>query len=478
MKTVLFKAVLLNLIAVVILSCSLFAQESDKFIGIWQGKLQIQTVELRIVFHISKENEEFIVKLDSPDQGVRGIPVTEVKIEGDSFRFDIESVMGHYTGFYDNEHVQLNGTWNQMTLSLPLILNKTDEIEKPKRPQTPQPPFPYKEEEVIYENKEADITLAGTLTLPDGEGPFPAAILITGSGQQDRDETIFEHKPFWVIADYLTRRGIAVLRVDDRGIGGSTGDFSKSTTEDFASDVIAGINYLLSRKEIDNKKIGLIGHSEGGIIAPMVAAKTDNVAFIVMLAGTALTGEEILLLQSELISVASGVPPNIIERIMTINKQLYSDVKRSGDVVVAERRTRESIIRFRDELTEEEKNIPMFSEEYLNSQIKTILSPWFRYFLTYDPRPTLEKITVPILALYGEKDLQVPPKQNLTELEKIFSADPIRKYKIMELEGLNHLFQKAETGTPNEYGLIEETFSPDALKIIGDWIEEILIETD
>lgn len=476
MKAVLCRIVLIKLVALVILSCSLFAQESDKFIGIWQGKLQIQTTELTIIFHINKEKDEYLVTLDSPDQGVRGIPASEVKIEGDNFRFDVESIMGHYIGNFDNENNQLNGTWNQMTLSLPLILSKTDVIKKPKRPQTPQPPFPYKEEEVSYENNDSEIILAGTLTIPEGTSPFPAVILITGSGQQDRDETIFEHKPFFVISDYLTRRGVAVLRVDDRGVGGSTGDFSKSTTEDFASDVLAGINYLISREEIDKNKIGLIGHSEGGIISILAAEQSEDISFIVMLAGPVLTGEEILLLQTELISVASGIPPNIIEKVKTLNKQLYSDIKNSGDMVVAERRIRESIIRFRDDLTEDEKNIPMFSEEYLTSQIKILLSPWFRFFLTYDPRPALENISVPILALFGEKDLQVPPKENIAELEKIFQADPVRKYKIVELEGLNHLFQKSKTGSPNEYGLIEETFSPAALKIIGDWIEENIIE--
>jgi pimeloyl-ACP methyl ester carboxylesterase len=263
--------------------------------GNWEGTLKAGPLELRLAFHVTKGKAgAFRATFDSLDQGATGLPVEEAKQDGKAVTFTLKSLSASFEGKLDEAEATIAGTFKQAGAEFPLTLKRVDKVSMPRRPQTPKVPFPYREEAVRVENREGKATLAGTLTVPPGKGPFPAAILISGSGSQDRDETIFGHKPFLVLADALTRRGVAVLRVDDRGVGQSTGGVLDSTSEDMAGDVRAELAFLRSRPEIDPKRIGLIGHSEGGLIAPMVAAKDHEVAFIVLLAGTALPGEEIL----------------------------------------------------------------------------------------------------------------------------------------------------------------------------------------
>jgi len=307
------------------------------------------------------------------------------------------------------------------------------------------------------------------LTLPYLKGPFPAALLISGSGAQDRDETALGHKPFLVLADYLTHRGIAILRVDDRGVGGSTGDFAQATSEDFAGDVLAGVEYLKSQKEIDPQKIGLIGHSEGGIIAPMVAAQSPpDVAFIVMMAGTGLNGEQVLYLQGALLARANGASEETIDKLGVLQERIYAVLKQEKDDDAAAEKLREIFADAQLQLSKEEKEKMLFG-----SFVKVIkIIPWYRYLLTFDPRPTLMTVKCPVLAINGEKDLQVPPKENLYAIEEALKTGGNKDYTVKELPGLNHLFQTAETGAVSEYAEIEETISPTALKVIGDWIRE------
>ena len=324
--------------------------------------------------------------------------------------------------------------------------------------------------------KKVEITLAGTLTLPESGGPFPAVLLITGSGPQDRDETVAGHKPFWIIADYLTRQGIAVLRVDDRGTGKSTGFFKGATSGDFATDVLAGVAYLKSRKEINPRQIGLVGHSEGGLIAPMVAVQSDDVAFIVLLAGPGVDGSQILLMQGALISRAGGTSEALIKQSRNYSKRMHEIVKAEPNNERAEKKIREmhaaSRAALSEELKKETRELAPDLEAQLNMTIKQILTPWFRYFLIYDPRPALRKVNCPVLAINGEKDLQVPSKENLAAMEQALKAGSnTDDYTLKELPDLNHLFQHAKTGAPTEYSKIEETFAPEALKIMGDWIK-------
>jgi len=441
--------------------------------GIWEGKLKVPGTELRIVFKISKNPEGTLTAtLDSPDQGVTGIPVEEVIFENNTLRLEVKSAGAVFEGKVSEDFLVIEGEWKQSGGTFPLTVNRVDKAVEILRPQVPKKPYPYIEEEVAYENKEAGITLAGTLTLPSGKGPSPVVLLISGSGPQDRNETIYNHRPFLVLADYLTRQGIAVLRVDDRGVGESTGDFSQATSEDFASDVLAGIEYLKTRKEINPEQIGLIGHSEGGLIAPMVAVKSPDVAFIILMAGTGLTGEEILYLQGALISRAMGVSEKDIAKNRQFNEKIFSLIKEEKDEKTIEEKLRQMFMDDWAELNDEEKSRIGDPEVFLRAQLQSLLSPWLKFFLTYDPKPTLNKVKCPVLAINGEKDLQVPPKENLSAIEEALKVGGNQNYTIKELPGLNHLFQTAQTGLPAEYAKIEETISPVALKIISDWILE------
>jgi len=442
--------------------------------GIWMGNLTVPGgLQLRIVFNISTNPDGSInASMDSPDQGVSGIPVDTVSYKEGNLNLEVKSIGGSFEGVYKESSETIEGEWKQAGSAFPLILNRTEKIPEVQRPQNPVKPYPYTEEEVIYENKEAGIKLAGTLTLPQSEGPFPAVILITGSGQQNRDEEIFGHRPFLVLSDYLTRQGIAVLRVDDRGIGGSTGNFSQATTEDFAGDVLAGVEYLKNRTEINPDQIGLIGHSEGGLIAPMVAVKSPDIAFIVLMAAPGLTGEEILYMQSDLISRAEGVSNETIEQNRALMSRMFSVVKEEENNTIAEEKLREILRAELANPSEQEKANLGDSEAAIDAQVKELSSPWMRFFLTYDPKPTLMRVKCPVLAINGEKDLQVPPKENLHAIDEALRAGGNKDYSVKELPGLNHLFQTAKTGSPTEYARIEETISPTALETIGNWISE------
>ena len=441
--------------------------------GIWEGNLKVPGAELRIVFKILKNPDGILTAtLDSPDQGATGIPVEEVIFKDNTLHLEVKSAGGVFEGKVSEDFLAIEGEWKQSGQALPLTFKRVDKAVEILRPQEPKKPYPYKEEEIIYENKNAKIRLAGTLTLPSENGPFPAVLLITGSGPQDRDEVVSGHRLFLVLADYLTRQGIAVLRVDDRGVGGSTGDFSRATSEDFASDVLAGVEYLKINKEIDHHKIGLIGHSEGGIIAPMVAVKSSDVAFIVLMAGTGLTGEEILYLQGTLIARAMGTSEEDIAKGRQFNEKIFSLIREEKGEEIIEEKLRQMFMADWAELNEEEKSRIGDPEVFLETQLQSLLSPWLKFFLTYDPKPTLSKVKCPVLAINGEKDLQVPPKENLSVIEDALKTGGNQNYTIKEIPNLNHLFQTAQTGVPSEYAKIEETISPVALKIIGDWILE------
>ncbi len=462
------------LILCTIIAAALPAQSfaaDENIAGIWQGTLKVQTIELRIVFHVAADSSgAFKTTMDSPDQGAKGIVVNSTSVSSDSVVFAIYMINGTYEGIRQQGDSLIIGTWKQGSASFPLDLRRVKEIQEARRPQEPKPPFPYDAEDVSFENKNAGITLAGTFTKPKTGAPFTTVLLITGSGPQNRDEELLGHKPFLVLADYLTRRGIAVLRVDDRGVGKSTGVFGTATTVDFAGDVRAGIDYLKTRNDVDAKKIGLIGHSEGGIIAPMVSADSKDVAFIVLMAGTSLTGEKILYMQDSLISLAMGQPPKEVEKDLSEKRAMYSLLKEEHDTTKLQQDLHSIVDK---SLAEDSSLTDKTKEIVIAATMKQLLSPWFRFFLTYDPMPALEKVTCPILALNGSKDMQVPAQANLEGMERAFKTSGSTRATTKLLPGLNHLFQKADTGSPMEYAKIEETMDPEALKTIGDWIEEV-----
>ncbi|MCH8941909.1 MAG: alpha/beta fold hydrolase [Bacteroidetes bacterium] len=473
MKRKLFLFTVLLFVLSVIIPAKIFSQD-DALTGKWIGVLKISGIELHLVFNVSKDANKYKATMDSPDQGTKGIQVDKVTYKKNKVRFDVSIINGFFEGEINKEKNKITGKWKQGDNTIPIFLEKTFKEYKLDRPQEPKEPFPYISEEIIFRNDIDGINLAGTLTLPKGKGPFKAVILITGSGPQNRNEELLGHKPFLIISDYLTRNGIAVLRYDDRGIGKSEGEFPKATTLDFVVDVLSAVQYLKTRKEIDSKKIGLIGHSEGGLIAPIVATKTDDVAFIILLAGPGLPGSDIITMQAELIARVKGETEENIKTGKDFNIKVFKEINTQTDVTELKNTLDNIFSEFYDNLSKEEKEKTGSKKSFL-LRSKTLLTPWFRYFLKYDPRPTLEKVKCPVLALNGEKDLQVPPKENLKEIEIALKKGDNKNFKIVELPGLNHLFQTAKTGSPSEYSKITETFSPKALKIIIEWINKVII---
>jgi uncharacterized protein len=431
--------------------------------GTWQGALETNGMRFRLQLHVSHDTQgNLVAALDSIDQGINGFPATHVSQKDSAVHFDLPAVGGSYEGTLNAAKNAISGTWTQGDNTAALTFQRSDQILQLRRPQTPAKPYPYREVELSFPNSKAGVSLAGTLTVPRGQAPFPAAILLAGSGPLDRDEADDGHRPFLVLADYLTRNGIAVLRYDKRGVGKSTGNYDEATTADFASDAEAALSFLKTRKEIATGKIGLVGHSEGGVIAPMIASHSSDVAWIVMLAGSATKGEETLLLQSDLITRAAGMSDEQIAKSLEFDKQSYLLVRQEND-----RAMRESKL---GELIKVSGLGPAMPPAFLQRQIHWISSPWFRYFLDYDPVPALEKTKCPVLALSGEKDLRVPPKENLPLIKKALEEGGNKDVQVTELPGLNHLFQHCVTGLPTESRAIEETFAPEALQAISEWI--------
>ena len=426
--------------------------------GAWMGTLDTGAIKLRVAFHIVNTENGLTATLDSLDQSSMGM-ATSVTRDGSSLKIEVPIVHGNFEGKISADLSSIDGKWSQGGGTLPLLLKPVKdkgELEL-KRPQNPVKPYPYHDEDVSYENKAQNITLAATLTIPQGKGPFPGVVLITGSGPQDRDESLLGHKPFLVLSDYLTRHGIAVLRADDRGVGKSTGIFAKGTTADFATDAEAGVAYLKTRPEIDPHRIGLVGHSEGGVIAPMVAARNKDVAFIVMMAGTGVPGDQILPAQGEAIEIAMGKSPEQAAKNAANEKEMLRLVETEKDDAVLQKELKEKMA----------GEVP---EAQIGLQISQITSVWFRYFLTYDPATALRKVTCPVLAINGSLDKQVLPSQNLPAIRKALADAGNQHAEVDELPGLNHLFQTAKTGSPTEYSTIEETMSPVALDKMATWI--------
>jgi fermentation-respiration switch protein FrsA (DUF1100 family) len=420
--------------------------------------------------HVSKNDRgEFTSKLDSIDQGANGIPVGVTTVSGNALHLELPNLRAKYDGTLSTDGTEINGTFTQGA-AIPLNFKRVDQLETLKRPQNPKPPFPYQAVDVSYENKAGGVTLAGTLTLPPGDGPFPAAIMITGSGPQDRDETLLGHKPFLVIADYLTRRGIAVLRLDDRGMGKSTGSSTRSTLDDFTGDVLAGASFLKGRKEIDAQHIGVIGHSEGGIVGPLAASRSGDIAFVVMLAGTGVTGEQVLYLQAELVERSVGASDAAIARNREVQKMMIDILKTEKDEKAAAERMRAGWARIKASLTDAERKQVGDSDAAIEAQITGVNTPEMRSFITYDPAEALRRVKAPVLALNGSRDLQVPPQQNLPAIVSALAAGGNPDFTVAELPGLNHLFQECKKCSVGEYGELEETFSPRALEIMGDWL--------
>ncbi len=456
------------LFIILMVSMQMYGQQN--ITGQWNGILNIQGKQLRLVFNINEDSGKLTATMDSPDQGAKGIPVSSVSFENTLLKLEVKSAGISYEGAKGENNV-IKGTFKQSVYSFPLELTK-EKVEKKiiAKPQDPIKPFPYRTEDVSFENKNDGITLAGTLTLPQQEGIYPAVILISGSGPQNRDSELLGHRPFLVISDFLTKNGIAVLRFDDRGTGASSGNFQSATSMDFARDVEAGLAYLRTRKEINSQNVGLVGHSEGGLIAPIVASRSKDVAFIVLLAGPGLPGDQILLLQQELISKASGVSESDIVKAQKENQKAFAIISKATDENQLKTDLTNHIVQILDNDPNPQIPAGITKEEFVNLQVQQLTSPWMRFFITYDPRPTLRKVKCPVLAINGEKDLQVPPKENLSAIQSALKKGKNKRFVIKGLSGLNHLFQECATGAPSEYSIIEQTFSPIALAEMLQWM--------
>jgi pimeloyl-ACP methyl ester carboxylesterase len=430
--------------------------------GHWNGRLKVQGTQLRLVFNITKIDNVVSATMDSPDQGVKGIPTTTTGFENATLKITIANAKIEYEGTLGKDNI-IVGTFKQGGQSFPMNLSK-EIIEKEKlvRPQEPIKPYSYYSEDITFENKKAGIHLAGTLTLPKKDGVFPAVILISGSGPQNRDEELLGHKPFLVLSDFLTKNGIAVLRFDDRGTGKSTGYFKGATTFDFAKDVEYAIEYLQKRKEINKNKIGLIGHSEGGIIAPIIASENENIDFIVLMAGAALRGDKLLLLQKYKIETQMGIHKQLVENNQQIFAGAYEIIlnQRIENELVSDTLSKYFTSKYGTALPDKQKT----------ALINQLSSPWMLNFIRLDPIVYLSKVNCPVLAINGSMDLQVPSKENLEIIEDNFRKNKNTSVKVKELKNLNHLFQECTTGSISEYGQIEQTIAPIALKEILNWI--------
>lgn len=440
------RTLLLLIIGVVTLSA--FAHD---IIGYWKGEV----MSLPIVFHVEEKDGGLSATLDSPMQGAKDIPCESIELKGDSVVIKMPLLQASFKGVFENDENSIRGVFTQ-GVSVPLLLSRTtEEASKLYRPQEPKPPFVYNSREVTFSHD--GITLAGILTTPMWGNRYPAVVLVTGSGAQNRDEEILGHKPFAVIADHLTRAGFAVLRYDDRGVGGSSKGSADDTTLDYATDAIAAIEFLKTQSIIDSARIGVIGHSEGGTIAFICAAqRPDDVAFVVSLGGAVVKGKELMVMQNKMIAEAAGRP---------LSEELEQNVVAVFDAIDSIEDKDKLSLRLK-ELMSKQGNL---SEAEIANQIKHMASPWYSAFIRLNPEEYIKKMKCPILALNGEWDVQVNAQQNLDALKSIYPDAEIKIYS-----GVNHMFQEASSlGQSLNYGAISQTFSPKVLEDIAKWLVKI-----
>lgn len=466
-----------KIIIFVIVLANISNLSAQKITGDWFGVLQVnEDYKLRINFHITEKEGIYTSTMDSPDQGAFGLETNKTTLKDNTLTIVATSMGLTFTATYNNEKDILEGTFLQNGFESPLNMSRIEKkIKKKKRPQEPKD-FPYKVEEVKFKNKPANITLAGTLTMPEHQKFDKVVVLISGSGPQNRDEELapMNHRPFLVLSDWLTRKGIAVLRYDDRGVAESEGDFSKATSADFATDVEAALAYLKSRNEFKKAEIGLIGHSEGGMIAPMVASKNKDVDFVVLMAAPGVPIKQLMLKQTEDISRARGADKKMIKYNLETSENIYDIlIKNKGkNWTEFQNELKESLIQklksYPDSILN--NNSP---EKIAENELKSVQTKWFRYFICFNPQVYLSKLKCPVLALNGTLDIQVNAEQNLKGIEKALKKAKNKNFEIYKAKGMNHLFQKAKTGNVNEYQQIEETINQSVLDKISTWINEL-----
>ncbi len=440
------------------------------YLGQWEGLLGPGVIDLGVIIRFSEQEGALIGHIDIPLQSLENLPLEIREVGPEGITFAIPGIPGDPTFVGSLEGDTLSGDFTQAGSGLSFELTRLAEGEVPTglvRPQEPLPPFPYEQEEEVYLNE--GVELSGTLTLPEGPGPHPAVIMITGSGPQDRDEALAGHKPFLVVADALTRAGFAVLRSDDRGVGGSGGDLAQATFDDLVGDVLSAVALLRSRSDIDPGRVGLFGHSEGGFLAPLAADRSSDVAFVVLMAGPAVSSLEVLKIQNRLIYQLAGADEATIEDQLAYLDDLY-ELMVGGDLAGAEELVRDQVEEQLDMLPAEQRLDPVERQAIIEAQVASVATPAFRSFMLYDPQPVLRRLTVPVLAFYGKLDIQVPAVQSAGRMSGALRVAGNSDYTVEVFDGLNHLMQPAITGAIEEYGQIEITIAPEVLELVIDWL--------
>ncbi|MEV0293085.1 alpha/beta fold hydrolase [Nocardia sp. NPDC050710] len=454
MRTGRLIALTLSIVAAVMVAagCSSDSNPPDPTTGDWHGAIQVpgQPLEVGVTFA-----EDGTATIDIPEQGVRDAQLKDVRSDREAVEFRLADIPGDpmFRGRYESDRI--TGDFTQAGQSFPLTLERGG-IAGTERPQEPKPPFPYQSEDITY--RSGDITVAGTLTRPQGNGPFPAVLMITGSGAQNRDEELMAHKPFLLLADTLTRAGYAVLRTDDRGVGGTGGILETSNYNDLAGDAAAGVSFLRGRPDIDPARVGLFGHSEGGYLAPLVASKPDSgVAFAILMAGPSVPGSDVLVEQTRVIMAANGSAADVIDKQVRDTAEMAAMLK-AGDLAGAKEFAKRA-----NAALPEDQRVP-------ESEAGADITPYFASLVAYDPAPALSSLRIPVLAFYGGKDLQVLAYQNEQPARDLLASDP--DATVYTFPGLNHLMQPTETGKPSEYSTIATTISPEVLTYITGWLTQ------
>ncbi len=462
------------LLSTFIIASSVNAQ--SKFTGYWKGTLNIGQ-EIDIVYTIQEKDGELSASLDIPAQGAKGIQCSGVITDGNNITIEMKMVNGSYEGLLVGSD-NIEGKWNQNGMNLPLKLERFDGDLELVRPQTPKPPYSYNSEDVIYYNKDKSIQYGATITTPKDGKQHPAVILISGSGQQNRDSELFGHKPFAVLADHLTKNGYVVLRVDDRGIGETTGDLKNATSADFATDVLNGVTYLKTRKEVETEKIGLLGHSEGGVIAPLAANQSDDIDFIILAAAPGVQVVQLMTEQNVATLQKAGLNEGTANAYGVLYNGIMYQLAEAESKEIAEQKINEvidnwklhtdkQVVAFTTGITDEASQ-----EKFAAEFIKLYDNAWMQYFISYDPLPVLKNLDCKVLALNGTNDIQVLSKSNLEGIEFALKQSNATTYKIVEVDGANHLFQNCDKCTVAEYGQLEQTIMPEVLDIITNWLNE------
>ena len=462
-----------NIFFILFILFALGVKAQNKFCGTWQGYFLLEKIEFLMVLDIHEEDDKLKAVMHIPQQMLLDYKSIKVITKNDSFYLKANALRAEYVAFLDND--TLRGIWSQMGEDYIINLGLTPEVEafRIRRPQTPKEPYPYYSENIKFQNKKAKIWLAGTLTLPDTLHNWPVVILVSGSGAQNRDEELLQHKPFLLIADYFARNGIGVLRFDDRGVGESEGKFSEANTFDFASDAEAAIKFLKKQPFVNKEEIGLIGHSEGGIIA-MILGSNKDLLFAISMAGVGIPCDLLLVMQQDKMYEGYGSSDEMREVLWNFNTKMYSIIQTEKEALAIRNGIEELLKETTEGLSEEEIKEYGLVDSYILALLAQAGTPWFKTFISINPAKYISKIKCHFLAINGNKDRQVPAEENINAIRDHIKLkkNQITEYKIFE--GLNHLFQSCESGMPSEYAMIEETMDEEVLEYMVTWIKKIL----